>query len=62
MRDSIFKKLYVFSQVGLDEDSVGMLMQKLRKESLRQKGVDGYTWWRRILKYSGSKPKIVSNK
>ena len=41
MRDSIFKKLYVFSQVGLDEDSVGMLMQKLRKESLRQKGVDG---------------------
>lgn len=40
--------------VGLDEDSVGVLMQKL-KESNRARfltQVEGYTWWRRILKYS----------
>ena len=42
------------SQVGLDEDSVGVLMQKLKESNRARflKQVEGYTWWRRILKYS----------
>jgi len=40
--------------VGLDEDSVGVLMQKLKEANRARflKQVEGYTWWRRILKYS----------
>ena len=43
-----------FSKVGLDEDSVGVLMQKLKESNRARfvKQVEGYTWWRRILKYS----------
>ena len=44
--------------VGLDEDTLGVLMQKLkggqgqdRARFLKQ--VDGFTWWMRILKYFG---------
>ena len=50
--------LSIFPQEGLDEDSVGVLMQKLKRANIKKKGVDGYSWWGRILKYSGSKYKM----
>ena len=50
--------LSIFPQVGLDEDSVGVLMQKLKRAKIKRRVVDGYTWWGRILKYSGSKYKM----
>ena len=41
--------------MGLDEDTLGVLIQKMkeldRASFLHQ--VVGYTWWRRILKYTG---------
>ena len=49
--------MIAFSQVGLDEDSVGVLMLKLQKVSVHRflMQVDGYTWWRRVLESLGSK-------
>jgi len=41
--------------VGLDEDTLGVLIQKMKeldRESFLHQVV-GYTWWRRILKYTG---------
>ena len=40
--------------VGLDEDTMGVLMQKLKSHDRARflKQVDGFTWWRKILKYS----------
>ena len=46
-------------KVGLNEETVEVLMQKLNGEdSVRLfKQVKGYTWWRRILEYSGFQDK-----
>ena len=48
-------------KVGLDEATLGVLMQKLvgedRVRALKQ--VEGCTWWRRILEHSGSQDKCV---
>ena len=44
---------------GLDEDTVGVLVQKLKakdKQKFRNL-VAGYTWWKRILKHTNSKHK-----
>ena len=44
-------------EVGLDEDALGVLIQKLKSQDRARflKLVDGFTWWRRILKHSGFK-------
>ena len=43
--------------MGLDEDTLGVLVQKLKSQDRARfhKQVDGFTWWRRILKHSGLK-------
>ena len=43
--------------MGLDEDTLGVLMQKLKSQDRARflEQVDGFTWWRRILKHSGFK-------
>ena len=43
--------------MGLDEDTLGVLMQKLKSQDRARflKQVDSFTWWRRILKHSGFK-------
>ena len=44
----------ILYKVGLDEDTLGVLMQKMKEldrvSFLKQ--VVGYTWWGRILKYT----------
>ena len=45
--------------VGLDEDTVGLLVQKLKakdKPKFRSL-VAGYTWWKRVLKHTNLKHK-----
>ena len=41
--------------MGVDEGSLGVLIQKLKELDRASflKQVVGYTWWRRVLKYSG---------
>ena len=43
--------------MGLDEDTLGVLMQKLESQDRARflEQVDGFTWWRRILTHSGLK-------
>ena len=45
--------------VGLDEDTVGVLVQKLKAVSKNKfrKTVAGFTWWNRILKHTNFKHK-----
>ena len=45
--------------VGLDEDTVGVLVQKLKAVSKNKfrKTVAGFTWWKRILKHTNFKHK-----
>ena len=45
--------------VGLDEDTVGVLVQKLKaKDKVKFRSlVAGYTWWKRVLKHTNSKHK-----
>ena len=40
--------------MGLDEDTLGVLMQKLKSQDRFLKLVDGFTWWKRILEHSGT--------
>ena len=43
--------------MGLDKETVGVLMEKLKSQDRAKflENVDGFTWWRRILKHSDSK-------
>ena len=43
--------------MGLDEETLGVLMEKLKIEDRARflRLVDGFTWWRRILQHSGFK-------
>ena len=45
--------------VGMDEDTVGVLVQKLKaRDKVKFRSlVAGYTWWKRILKHTNSKQK-----
>ena len=45
--------------VGLDEDTVGILVQKLKAKDKTwfRSLVAGYSWWKRILKHSNMKHK-----
>ena len=45
--------------VGLDEDTVGVLIQKLKTKDNAEfwSLVAGYTWWKRILKHTNMKHK-----
>ena len=45
--------------VGLDEDTVGVLIQKLKTKDKPEfwSLVAGYTWWKRILKHTNMKHK-----
>ena len=45
--------------VGLDEDTVGVLIQKLKTKDKAEflSLVAGYTWWKRILKHTNMKHK-----
>ena len=45
--------------VGMDEDTVGMLVQKLKAKDRTEfrRLVAGYTWWKRILKHTNMKHK-----
>ena len=45
--------------VGLDEDTVGVLVQKLKAKDKAEfwSLVAGYTWWKRILKHTNTKHK-----
>ena len=45
--------------VGIDEESVGVLVQKLKaRDKAKFRGlVAGYTWWKRILKLTNLKYK-----
>ena len=47
------KLFYHFLEVGVDESSLGVLIQKLKELDRASflKQVVGYTWWRRVLKY-----------
>ena len=50
--------------VGLDEDTVGVLVQKLKaKDKAKFRSlVAGYTWWKRVLKHTNSKHKYETFK
>ena len=50
--------------VGLDEDTVGVLVQKLKaKDKVKFRSlVAGYTWWKRVLKHTNSKHKYETFK
>ena len=45
--------------VGLDEDTVGLLVQKLKAKDKPKfwSLVAGYTWWKRVLKHTNLKHK-----
>ena len=45
--------------VGMDEDTVGVLVQKLKAKDKPEfwSLVAGYTWWKRILKHTNMKHK-----
>ena len=45
--------------VGMDEDTVGVLVQKLKAKDKAEfwSLVAGYTWWKRILKHTNRKHK-----
>ena len=47
--------------MGLDEETLGVLMEKLKIQDRARflRLVDGFTWWRRILQHSGFKDKYV---